>query len=65
MACIRHADHTKVPHKAIIRYLLHYTDPGDIVLDGFCGSGMTGVAAQMCGTPMQSFAGNSKRSDSL
>ncbi|PSS67082.1 DNA methylase [Ensifer sp. NM-2] len=40
---------TKVPHKAIIRYLLHYTNPGDIVFDGFCGTGMTGVAAQMCG----------------
>ncbi|WP_013627489.1 DNA methyltransferase [Rubinisphaera brasiliensis] len=44
-----HAYHTKVPHKAIMRYLLHYTMPGDIVLDGFCGTGMTGVAAQMCG----------------
>lgn len=41
--------HTKVPHKAIMRYLLYYTNPGDIVLDGFCGSGMTGVAAQLCG----------------
>jgi DNA modification methylase len=40
---------TKVPHKAIMRYILHYTDPGDIVFDGFCGTGMTGVAAQMCG----------------
>ncbi len=44
-----HAYHTKVPHKAIMRYILHYTDPGDIVLDGFCGTGMTGVAAQLCG----------------
>jgi len=46
-----HAYHTKVPYKAIMRYILHYTEPGDIVLDGFCGSGMTGVAAQMCGAP--------------
>lgn len=44
-----HTYHTKVPHKAIMRYILHYTDPGDIVLDGFSGSGMTGVAAQRCG----------------
>ncbi len=44
-----HSYHTKVPHKAIMRYILHYTDPGDIVFDGFCGTGMTGVAAQMCG----------------
>jgi DNA modification methylase len=44
-----HSYHTKVPHKAIMRYVLHYTEPGDIVFDGFCGTGMTGVAAQMCG----------------
>jgi DNA modification methylase len=44
-----HSYHTKVPHKAIMRYILHYTDPGGIVLDGFCGTGMTGVAAQLCG----------------
>ena len=34
-----------------MRYILHYTEPGDIVFDGFCGTGMTGVAAQMCGNP--------------
>jgi len=44
-----HAYHTKVPHLAIVPSILHYTEPGDIVLDGFCGSGMTGVAAQWCG----------------
>ncbi|MCW2238224.1 site-specific DNA-methyltransferase [Azospirillum canadense] len=46
-----HGYHTKVPHKAIMPAILHYTKPGDVVLDGFCGSGMTGVAAQMCGFP--------------
>jgi len=44
-----HSYHTKVPHKAIMRYILHYTEPGDVVFDGFCGTGMTGVASQMCG----------------
>ena len=44
-----HSYHTKVPHKAIMRYILHYTQPGDIVFDGFCGTGMTGVASQLCG----------------
>lgn len=44
-----HMYHTKVPHKVIMRYLMHYTEPGDIVLDGFGGTGMTGVAAQACG----------------
>ncbi|MEJ1363160.1 MAG: DNA methyltransferase [Candidatus Sedimenticola sp. (ex Thyasira tokunagai)] len=45
-----HSYHTKVPHLAIIPSILHYTQPGDIVLDGFAGSGMTGVAAQWCGS---------------
>ena len=43
-----HAYHTKVPHRAIMRYILHYTEPGDVVFDGFCGTGMTGIAAQLC-----------------
>jgi DNA modification methylase/DNA-directed RNA polymerase subunit RPC12/RpoP len=50
-----HSYHTKVPYKAIMRYILHYTDPGDIVFDGFCGTGMTGVAAQMCENPDPEF----------
>lgn len=49
-----HAYHTKVPHLAIVPSILHYTAPGDLVLDGFGGSGMTGVAAQWCGSaPME------------
>lgn len=44
-----HSYHTKVPYRAIMRYILHYTQPGDIVFDSFCGTGMTGVAAHMCG----------------
>lgn len=44
-----HSYHTKVPHKVVMRYILHYTDPGDVVLDAFCGTGMTGVASQLCG----------------
>jgi DNA modification methylase len=46
---LAHSYHTKVPHKAIMRYILHYTQPGDVILDGFCGTGMTAVAAQLCG----------------
>jgi len=45
-----HGYHTKVPYKAIMRYILHYTKPGDLVFDGFCGTGMSGLAAQMCGS---------------
>ena len=46
-----HTYHTKVPHPAIMRYILHYTEPGDIILDGFAGTGMTGVAASACANP--------------
>ncbi len=53
-----HGYHTKVPPKAIIQYILHYTDPGDIILDAFCGSGMMGIAAQLCGKPSKSLLEN-------
>ena len=49
-----HPYHTKVPPKALMRLLLHYTQPGDVVLDAFSGSGMLGVAASLCESP-QSF----------
>ena len=50
-----HGYHTKVPHLAIAPSILHYTEPGDLVLDGFAGSGMTGVAAQWCGIAPTSY----------
>ena len=50
-----HSYHTKVPYKAIMPAILHYTEPGDLILDGFAGSGMAGVAAQMCGNPEPEF----------
>jgi DNA modification methylase/transcription elongation factor Elf1 len=43
--------HTKVPHQAIMKFLLYYTNPGDIVYDGFSGTGMLGLAASHCGNP--------------
>lgn len=45
-----HSYHTKCPHPAIMKYILHYTQPGDIVFDGFAGTGMTGVATNLCST---------------
>ena len=53
-----HSYHTKVPPRSIIPYILHYTQPGDLILDPFCGSGMTGVAAQMCANPPLTFWSN-------
>lgn len=44
-----HSYHTKVPPEGIARLIEHYTEPGDVVLDPFCGSGMTGVAARVTG----------------
>lgn len=49
--CMAHTYHTKVPYRAIVRYILNYTSPGDVVLDCFAGTGMTGVAAQACSEP--------------
>ena len=49
--CMAHTYHTKVPYKAIVHYILNYTDPGDVVLDCFAGTGMTGIAAQACASP--------------
>lgn len=46
-----HGYHTKVPHQAIVPSILHYTKPGDVILDGFCGSGMTALAAVFCDSP--------------
>ena len=43
-----HTYFTKVPHAAIMRFIFHYTQPGDIVFDGFCGTGMTGIASNFC-----------------
>jgi len=45
-----HSYHTKVPYQGIIPFIEHYTDPGDLILDPFCGSGMTGVAALLTPT---------------
>lgn len=44
-----HSYHTKVPPEAIRPFIEHFSRPGDVVLDPFCGSGMTGVAAIMSG----------------
>lgn len=44
-----HTYWSKKPHDAIRQYILHYTQPGDLVLDPFCGSGGTALAALMEG----------------
>ena len=44
-----HSYLTKVPLAAIRPFVEAYTQPGDLVLDPFAGSGMTGVAAAISG----------------
>lgn len=36
---------SKKPYEAIRQYIRHYTKPGDLVLDPFCGSGSTALAS--------------------
>lgn len=66
-----HTYHTKVPYKAIVEYIKHYTKEEDVILDAFSGSGMAGVAAQFCNrkailsdlSPIASFIGMNLNSD--
>lgn len=44
-----HAYLTKVPVAGIVPFIEEFTSEGDIVLDPFAGSGMTGVAASITG----------------
>ncbi len=38
-----------------MRLLIHFTNPGDVILDSFGGTGMSAVAAQLCEQPDQEF----------
>lgn len=44
-----HTYWSKKPHDAIRQYIKHYTEPGDLILDPFCGSGGTALVALMEG----------------
>ncbi len=50
-----HAYLTKVPVTAVIPFIEAMTAPGDVVLDPFAGSGMTGVAALAAGRQARLF----------
>ena len=43
-----HSYHTKVPPAALASLVLHYTQPGDIILDAYAGSGMTALGVDLC-----------------
>src|SRR5690349_18977458 len=46
-----HSYPTKINAAAIVPFILKHTKPGDVVFDGFSGSGATGIAAALCGSP--------------
>ena len=46
-----HSYHTKVPPRGIIAYILHYTKPGDLILDPFCWFGYDRRSRKMCANP--------------
>jgi hypothetical protein len=48
---LAHTYHAKVPWRAVLRYVLAYTQPGAVVYDGFAGTGMTGVACRFAQRP--------------
>src|SRR5258708_3965029 len=50
-----HAYLTKVPVPAITPFIEAYSRPGELIVDPFAGSGMTGVAAAMLGRPARLF----------
>ncbi|MBA5245904.1 DNA methylase [Marnyiella aurantia] len=43
-----HSYHTKVPHEITTKFLFYYSQPGDIIIDTFAGTGMTGVGGSFC-----------------
>ncbi len=47
---------TKQDPYVVREFIEHYTQPGDIVLDAFCGTGMTGVAAILARDPQGNHA---------
>lgn len=46
-----HAYPTKINAEAVIPFIVAHTKPGDLVFDGFAGSGPTGLAICLCGDP--------------
>lgn len=52
---------TKISPEAIALFIAAHTDPGATVLDGFCGSGSTGLAAILCGCPTDTMLREAER----
>ena len=46
-----HSYPTKINTSAIIPFIVAHTKPGDLVFDGFAGTGSTGLASSLCEDP--------------
>src|SRR5438105_2185567 len=46
-----HSYPTKINTTAIVPFILAHTKPGDVVFDGFAGTGATGLAVALCSNP--------------
>jgi DNA modification methylase len=44
-----HSYPTKINVAAVVPFIVTHTRPGDLIFDGFAGSGVTGLAASLCG----------------
>lgn len=52
---------TKISPESIALYIASHTNPGDLVFDGFAGSGMTGLAALLCENPSKEMLSEANR----
>ncbi len=52
---------TKISPEAIALFIASHTAPGDTVFDGFAGSGTTGIAALLCGSPTAAMRDEAQR----
>lgn len=52
---------TKISPEAVALFIASHTEPGATVLDGFAGSGTTGLAALLCARPTETLIAHSKK----
>ena len=52
---------TKISPEAVALFIAAHTKPGDMVFDGFGGSGTTGLAALLCGNPPDDLRAEAER----
>src|SRR5690242_14756681 len=51
---------TKISPETIAMFIASHTKPGDVVFDGFAGSGTTGIAVLLCAAPTETMREEAK-----